>query len=84
MPLPGLWVAGDSAGDFRGLTAALISGFVAGAAISDMSEGAFKRLDRLSTPHSRSNTSTAATRSVSSSSSKVPFHSIHFELLTIS
>ena len=30
--LPGLWVAGDAAGSFRGLTAAMVSGHAAGAA----------------------------------------------------
>jgi hypothetical protein len=29
-PLPGLWVAGDSSGSFRGLTAAMVSGHLAG------------------------------------------------------
>lgn len=38
-PLPGLWVAGDSAGDFRGLTAALISGYVVGNAVLRPSDG---------------------------------------------
>lgn len=31
-PLRGLWVAGDAAGTFRGLTAALVSGHIAGSA----------------------------------------------------
>jgi uncharacterized protein len=32
-PVPGLWVAGDLVGSFRGLTAALVSGYVAGIAV---------------------------------------------------
>lgn len=31
-PLPGLWVAGDACGSFRGLTAAMVSGYIAGTA----------------------------------------------------